>query len=247
MGHVALSPVSPPRSSNRTCGFPASGFTTVFIAGIRRAGNMSVIHVPTHHIDAIKLARWIPGFNRCFIGFRQVTNPRPRRQTHQKSGPFAPPALPGLNATTTLSDARVIRCAARTVEAATLNHHGPPPFARYPVSACRAHYPGGPVRVHLSAASPNRTAFPILRQGRRPRLSLSRPAQASHTLRPVDSLDRPRRPLSQGFDLADYSTKPPASYRANRPLPGWDLHPQGYRTPSGRTKEHEATRSPTPA
>ena len=29
-------PVSPPRSSNRTCGFPASGFPTGFIAGIRR-------------------------------------------------------------------------------------------------------------------------------------------------------------------------------------------------------------------
>ena len=29
---------------------------------------------------------------------------------------------------------------------------------------------------------------------------------------------------------------PPASYRANRPLPGWDFHPQGYRTPSGRTE-----------
>ena len=29
--------VSPPRSSNRTCGYPASGFPTGFIAGIRRA------------------------------------------------------------------------------------------------------------------------------------------------------------------------------------------------------------------
>ncbi len=35
--------------------------------------------------------------------------------------------------------------------------------------------------------------------------------------------------MSQGFDPADYSTEPPASYRANRPLPGWDLHPQGDR------------------
>ena len=37
------------------------------------------------------------------------------------------------------------------------------------------------------------------------------------------------RLLSQGFDPADCSTEPPASYRANRPLPGWDLHPQGDR------------------
>jgi len=37
-GAVSLPrPVSPPRSSNRTCGFPASGFPTGFIASIRRA------------------------------------------------------------------------------------------------------------------------------------------------------------------------------------------------------------------
>ncbi len=105
------------------------------------------------------------------------------------------------------------------VEAATLNQHGPPPFARYPVSTCCAPYPGRLLWVHLSAASPNHAAFPVFRPGRRPRLSLSRPAQASHMLRPVDSLGRPGRPLSQGFDPANYSTKPPASYRANRPLP----------------------------
>jgi len=36
-GAVSLArPVSPPRSSNRTCGFPASGFPTGFTAGIRR-------------------------------------------------------------------------------------------------------------------------------------------------------------------------------------------------------------------
>ena len=57
-----------------------------------------------------------------------------------------------------------------TVEAATLVTHGSPPLARSPVSTCRAHYPGGPVQVHLSAASPNRAAFPELWAGRRPQL-----------------------------------------------------------------------------
>jgi len=41
--------------------------------------------------------------------------------------------------------------------------------------------------------------------------------------------------LSQGFDTASYPTAPPASYQANRPLPGWDLHPQGDRALRGRT------------
>jgi hypothetical protein len=45
-----------------------------------------------------------PGLKRCLIGFRQVTNPRHLRQTHQKSGPFPPPALPGFSGTTTQSD-----------------------------------------------------------------------------------------------------------------------------------------------
>ena len=58
----------------------------------------------------------------------------------------------------------------RIVEAATLVTRGSPPLARSPVSTCRAHYPGGPVQVHLSAASPNRAAFPVLRPGQRPQL-----------------------------------------------------------------------------
>ena len=58
----------------------------------------------------------------------------------------------------------------RTVEAATLVQRGSPPLAQPPVSTCRAPYPGGPIQVHLSAASPDRAAFPELRAGRRPQL-----------------------------------------------------------------------------
>ncbi len=57
-----------------------------------------------------------------------------------------------------------------TVEAATLVQNGSPLLARSPVSTCRAHYPGGPIQVHPSAASPDRAAFPVLRVGRRPQL-----------------------------------------------------------------------------
>src|SRR5271165_4317483 len=57
-----------------------------------------------------------------------------------------------------------------TVEAATLVRNGSSPLARSPVATCRAHYPGGPVQVHLSAASPDRAAFSELRAGRRPQL-----------------------------------------------------------------------------
>ncbi len=50
--------------------------------------------------------------------------------------------------------------------------------------------------------------------------SLSRPAQASLELRPVGSLNRPRRPLSQGFDPSSYPDKPPASYQI-KPTTVW--------------------------
>ena len=55
--------------------------------------------------------------------------------------------------------------------------------------------------------------------------SLSRPAQASLALRPTGSLNRPRRPLSQGFDPTGRPVKPLASYQINRQLSGWNLPP----------------------
>src|SRR3954451_19866592 len=56
----------------------------------------------------------------------------------------------------------------RIVEVAILARHGSPPLTRSPVSTCCSPYPDGPVRVRLPAASPDHTAFPELRAGRRP-------------------------------------------------------------------------------
>ena len=54
---------------------------------------------------------------------------------------------------------------------------------------------------------------------------LSRPAQALLTLRPAGSLNRPRRPLSRGFDPTSYPAKPLVSYQSNRQLSGWNPPP----------------------
>ncbi len=59
--------------------------------------------------------------------------------------------------------------------------------------------------------------------------SLSRPAQALLALRPAGLLNRPRRPLSQGFGVASYPPTPPASFRVNRQLPVWNLPPLTFR------------------
>ena len=56
-------------------------------------------------------------------------------------------------------------------------------------------------------------------------ISLSRPAQTSLALRPAGSLNRPRRPLSRGFETAGYPTAPLVSYQINRQLSGWYLPP----------------------
>src|SRR3954451_23300468 len=55
--------------------------------------------------------------------------------------------------------------------------------------------------------------------------SLSRPPQASRALRPAELLNRPRRPLSRGFDQASCPARPLVSYQINRQLSGWNLPP----------------------
>src|SRR6185312_8953247 len=111
-------------------------------------------------------------------------------KAYQKSGSFPPPALPGLGSTTTLSDAR--RDHRRDdVGGATSVPRGPPPITRLTLPTCRAHYPDGLERVRLSVASPLHAGLPRISGGSASMTSLSRPAQASLTLRPVGSLDRP--------------------------------------------------------
>jgi len=39
------------------------------------------------------------------------------------------------------------------------------------------------------------------------------------------AVNRPRRPLSRGFNQAGYPTEPLVSYRSYRQLPGWNLPP----------------------
>ena len=130
------------------------------------------------------------------------------------------------------------------VEAATPVQHGPPPLARSPVPTCRAHYPGEPIQVRLSAASPDRAAFPVLRAGRRPQLAFRGLLRLHVRYGPSVCSTAQRRPLSQGSDPASYPTKSPASYRANRPLPGRDFHPQGERALRGAPKKRPLSAEP---
>lgn len=114
--------------------------------------------------------------------------------------------------------------ACRDVEAATLAHDGSPPITRTTFPTCRAHYPGGSSGCSCRLL-PRSCSLPPLTGGSASALALSRPSQASLTLRPIGSLNRPRRPLSRGSGPSGYPAEPLVSYRINRQLSGWNLPP----------------------
>jgi hypothetical protein len=114
--------------------------------------------------------------------------------------------------------------ACRDVEAATLARDGSPPITRTTFPTCRAHYPGGSSGCACRLL-PRSCCLPQMAGGSASALSLSRPAQASLTLRPIGSLSRLKRPLSRGSSPASYPTKPLVSFQINRQLSGWILPP----------------------
>src|SRR5450759_4191364 len=114
--------------------------------------------------------------------------------------------------------------ACRDVEAATLAHDGSPPITRTTFPTCRAHYPGGSSGCSYRFL-PRSCSLPQMTGGSASALSLSRPAQASHALRPAGSLSRPRRPLSRGSSPSGCPAEPLVSFQINRQLSGWHLPP----------------------
>ena len=131
------------------------------------------------------------GSQSVFAGSSPITVTLPSSKAHQKSGSFPPLALPSLGSTTTLSDTHEDH-RHDDVGGATSVPHGPPPITRLTLPTCRAHYPDGPKRVRLSVASPLHSGLPRYSGGSASITSLSRPAQASLALRPVELLNRPR-------------------------------------------------------
>src|SRR6202795_901205 len=123
-----------------------------------------------------------------FAGSSPITTTSPSSKAHQKSGPFPQPALPGFDGHTTPSDSRHGR-RLRDVEAATLALDGSPPITRTTFPTCRAHYPGGSSGCACRLL-PRSYSLPQMAGGSASALSLSRPAQASLTLRPAGLLNR---------------------------------------------------------
>ena len=107
----------------------------------------------------------------------------------------------------------------------TLVPSGPPQITRSTLPTCRAQYPGGPGRVHMSVASPSRAAFPLSQAGRHPRLHFRGLLRLHSNYGPLD------RSTAQGGLCHRASIHPvtrtnrlPAT-RSNRQLSGWFLPP----------------------
>jgi hypothetical protein len=175
-----------------------------------------------------------------FAGSSPITTTSPSSKAHQKSGPFPQPALPGFNGHTTPSDSRHGR-RLRDVEAATLALDGSPPITRTTFPTCRAHYPGGSSGCACRLL-PRSYSLPQMAGGSASALSLSRPAQASLTLRPAGLLNRLMRPLSRGSSPAGCPAEPLVSYQINRQLSGWYLPPLVIRAFGAHC--HEETHAP---
>ena len=85
------------------------------------------------------------------------------------------------------------------VEAATFDLDGSPSITRITIPTCCVQYPGRPNRC-MCRLLPCPRGLPRAKDGSASASTLSRPARTSLALQPAESLDRPRRPLSRGFD-----------------------------------------------
>ncbi len=225
--------VSPPRSSNRTCGFPASGSPTGFTARHTAEGHFRLVsRDDTVAQINLRLAAELPrkpsDTFRCYQAHRQspilgcfesapevralssagIT--RPHRSYDPVRLPPGPPCSP-----------RRWRCDLRPERASPdyPDHlsNVPCPLPRWIGTGASVGY------FPIPCGLPRETG------GSASTTSLSRPAQASLALRPAGSLSRPRRPLSRGFETASCPTAPLVSYQINRQLSGWILPPLVFR------------------
>ena len=171
-GPPATPPAPPPRSARSvtpsTPGAPAVGAgQRVGVAQDVLAVDLVVEQVEAEGRLRLRLAIQLPlkgpDLLGCCQAHRQSPSSSPSSKAHQKSGPFPPPALPGLSGTMTLSDSRQHRRPSG-VGAATPVPHGSPPMTRITLPACRAHYPGGSRRVRRVDCFPAHAAFPEFRR-----------------------------------------------------------------------------------
>jgi hypothetical protein len=163
-----------------------------------------------------------------FVGLHHSPCPCPRRVTSLNSGPFPPPELPGFRGTTSLSATPPgPACPSRASgwRSCTSTEWGFPCCRRPPCVDMLLPIPrwdrwveslmGRPIPpVSLFA---NDDGLPRMKGGSAPTLKLSRPAQHSLALRPVDSQHRQAVHLSRRLRRLCYLRRRSDSFRLERP------------------------------
>jgi len=150
----------------------------------------------------------------CSQAHHQSPRPRHLRKHTRSQGPFLHRHYPA-SMVIRPCPTPAMAAACRDVEAAILTRDGSPPITRTTFPTCRAHYPGGSSGCACRLL-PHLRGLPQMAGGSASALSLSRPAQASLTLRPAGPLSRLKRPLSRGSSPAGYPTEPLVSFQINR-------------------------------
>ena len=154
-------------------------------------------------------------------------------------GPFPLPALPGFFRHTgglryyeplRLPTRPSLSLAGVWLRVPRPHRTGSPVVARMSLHACRRHYPGGtaescrscPIaRARLDVSG---GGLPLGEEESASASNLSRPARRSLTFRPACSRDL-CDPLHRRLRRLRYLGRRSDSYRLERPLAGWDLHP----------------------
>ena len=215
-------PVSHPRSSNRTCRFPASGFPTGFTVDARTSSILRRATASEPPFFAVRYS--LIGRIRIQWCLQACANHRtfPPSQAHQKQGPFPPPGV-----------ARPLRSYGplrlpdwpppllTTLEARPSTSPEPPPLAadRLPHMPCSLpRWTSAGARWLSSCAIPRGSlpcpySLPRFSGGSASTSSLSRPAQASHALRPARLLTHLSWALSRGSALTGFPARTLASYQ----------------------------------
>jgi hypothetical protein len=153
-----------------------------------------------------------------------ITFTSPSSKARQKSGSFPPPALPGFNGRTTLSDSRRCRHLQATVRPLPSHRTGLPRLPEPPFRRAEPTTPADQAGAHVDCF-PAHAAFPKWQEGRNPHCHFRGLLRLYSRYDPPDRSAAHRRPLSRGSSPCGCPHEPLVSYRINRQLSGWILPP----------------------
>src|SRR5215470_9627268 len=136
----------------------------------------------------------------------------PSSKACQKSGPFPPPELPGFIGPTSLSDSRSRRHPSGDVWGGNPRAIGPPPMCHVALSTCRAHYPGGSERVHMSGFLPRSMQPSPLHRRVGIRIATFEACSGFTHVTARRLAQPPKATFVTGLQPTDYADKLPVSY-----------------------------------